>query len=169
MANTSVAITPGAGIDVDAFTESTNGNYRQAICIADPAANAGVAAVDATYGLAVDVKRRPPMSTSHRIAAGSGDAVSIKAGAGFLRSVHIFNRADVPIYVKFHNTVGAPTPGTGVLMTFGVQAGTARDIELPDGGRSFSTGIGMSIVTGQADANASGVTADDCSVEVCYE
>lgn len=56
MADTSIAITAGTGTNVDTRTEGTNGNHRQVIVIGDPATNAGVAPVDATNGLSVDVK-----------------------------------------------------------------------------------------------------------------
>lgn len=55
MADTSIAITAGSGTAVDTRTESTNGNHRQVIVIGDPATNAGVAPVDATAGLKVDL------------------------------------------------------------------------------------------------------------------
>jgi len=118
------------------------------------------------YGLTL---REPVVSTGHLIAAGSGDATSIKAAAGTLKSVHVFSKASAPIYVKFHNTVGAPTPGAAVALTVGVQAGTQRDFVIPGGGRAFATGIGMSVVTGIADSDSTGVTAGDASIEVCYE
>lgn len=56
MADTAVAITAGSGTNIDTRTEATNGNHRQVIVIGDPDTNAGVAPVDATNGLAVDVK-----------------------------------------------------------------------------------------------------------------
>jgi hypothetical protein len=118
------------------------------------------------YGQTV---REPVISTLHRVAAGSGDAVSVKASAGTLKSVHAFSKASAPIYIKFHNTAGTPTAGSGVVFSFGVQAGTQRDLVLPGGGRAFTTGIGMTFVTGIADANATSVTSEDCVVEVCYE
>lgn len=126
----------------------------------------GAPAVDA-YGLTV---RRPVVTTHHRIAAGtSGDVVSVKASAGTLKSVHIFNADSVPCYVKFHNTAGTPTAGASVVLTVGCQAGLARDFVLPSGGRAFTTGIGMSIVTGITDASSTSVTASTVSVEVSYE
>ena len=57
MADSAVDITAGTGTSIDTRTEGTNGNHRQVVVLGDPAANAGVAGVDATYGLAVDVKR----------------------------------------------------------------------------------------------------------------
>lgn len=56
MADTAVSITAGSGVNIDTRTESTNNNHRQVIVIGDPSTNAGVAPVDATNGLSVDVK-----------------------------------------------------------------------------------------------------------------
>lgn len=56
MSDSAVAITAGSGTNIDTRTEATNGNHRQVIVIGDPSTNAGVAPVDATNGLAVDVK-----------------------------------------------------------------------------------------------------------------
>lgn len=55
MADSAVAITAGSGTSIDTRTEGTNGNHRQVIVIGDPATNAGVAPVDVTNGLAVQV------------------------------------------------------------------------------------------------------------------
>src|SRR5262245_25352221 len=57
MADTAVAITAGSGTNIDTRTEATNGNHRQVMVLGDPSTNAGVAPVDATNGLAVDVKQ----------------------------------------------------------------------------------------------------------------
>lgn len=55
MADTAVAITAGSGTNIDTRTEGTNGNHRQVVVLGDPATNAGVAPVDATAGLKVDL------------------------------------------------------------------------------------------------------------------
>lgn len=47
--------TDGTGKKLDTRTEATNGEHRQVFVIGDPATNAGVAPVDATKGLAVDL------------------------------------------------------------------------------------------------------------------
>lgn len=60
MADTFVAITAGSGTNIDTFTEATNGNHRQCVVIGDPSITAGVASVDATFGLEVDVSRIVP-------------------------------------------------------------------------------------------------------------
>lgn len=55
MADSTVAVTEGAGVNIDTRTESTNGNHRQVVVLGDPSTNAGVAPVDAAAGLKVDL------------------------------------------------------------------------------------------------------------------
>jgi hypothetical protein len=57
LADSAVQVTQGTGTNIDTRTEGTNGNHRQVVVLGDPATNAGVAPVDATNGLAVDVKQ----------------------------------------------------------------------------------------------------------------
>lgn len=55
MADSNVDITAGSGTSIDTRTEATNGHHRQVVVLGDPATNAGVAPVDATAGLKVDL------------------------------------------------------------------------------------------------------------------
>ena len=55
MADTAIAVTAGSGTNIDARSESTNGDLRQVIVIGDPSTNAGVAPVDGTAGLKVNL------------------------------------------------------------------------------------------------------------------
>jgi hypothetical protein len=90
MADTAIAITAGAGTNVDTRTEATNGNHRQVIVIGDPSTNAGVAPVDSTNGLAVYVSDSLPAGTAAigKLAANSGvdigdvDVTSVIPGTG---------------------------------------------------------------------------------------
>lgn len=67
MADTAVAITAGAGTNIDTRTEATNGNHRQVVVIGDPNTNAGVAPVDGTTGLAVNVTNASLTVGSHAV------------------------------------------------------------------------------------------------------
>lgn len=55
MADTAVAVTAGSGTNIDTRTEATNGNHRQVVVLGDPSDNSGVAPVDATAGLKVNL------------------------------------------------------------------------------------------------------------------
>ena len=111
----------------------------------------------------------PPVSTSHLVTAGSTNATVVKASAGILRSVYIFNNAGYPVYAKFHNSASAPTAGTGVVFAVPSQAGLPTAFVLPGGGRSFSSGIAMTVVKDIADAGATAVLASDALIEVAYD
>jgi hypothetical protein len=106
-------------------------------------------------------------TNDHTVAAASTNAKNLKASAGLLSGVRIFNNAAYPIYVKFHNAAGAPVAGAGVVKTIGVQAGQSRDVEI-EGGHYFSLGIAMTIVKGITDADATPVALNDCTVDVEY-
>lgn len=84
MADTAIAITAGSGTNVDTRTEATNGNHRQVVVLGDPATNTGVAPVDATAGLKVDLGADNDVTVSS-IAAGDNnignvDVLSIVPG-----------------------------------------------------------------------------------------
>lgn len=103
----------------------------------------------------------------HLVSAGGGDANNVKAGPGQVYGWRIFNiAADFkPLYVKLHNTAGVPTPGAGVVQTIAVQAGSPeKDFIIV--GSAFSVGIGISIVKGIADSDATPVLANECVVDL---
>jgi hypothetical protein len=107
-------------------------------------------------------------SVYHKVSAGSDNAANVKASAGQVYGVHVYNNAAYPVYVKLHNTAGVPTAGAGVIAAFGVQAGTQRDASFPFG-IAFGTGIGITIVKDIADAGATAVVASDCVVAIDYK
>jgi hypothetical protein len=124
--------------------------------------------VDASVGKALPVI--PGLATyTHLVAAATTNLTSIKGSPGYLRGAVIFNMDDVPIFVKFHNTAGAPTAGSGVVFALGVQAGTCLTFD-PPGARSFSAGIAISTVTDLDDAGTTALpNANKVLIEVITE
>lgn len=86
MADTAIAITAGSGTNVDTRTEGTNGNHRQVIVLGDPATNAGVAPVDATKGLAVDLTATGANTTAIKVNVASGGIASGGIASGAVAS-----------------------------------------------------------------------------------
>lgn len=76
MADSAVAITAGSGTNVDTRTEATNGDHRQVIVIGDPSTTAGVAPVDATNGLSVNVSAASGVGSLTEAAPASDTASS---------------------------------------------------------------------------------------------
>lgn len=104
----------------------------------------------------------------HVVTAASVNAANVKASPGQVYKVRVYNNADYPIYVKLHNTAGTPSAGVGVVETIGVQAGTRVFDELVPGDE-FTTGIGITIVKGIADNDATAVALNDGVVDVFYK
>lgn len=80
MADTAIAITAGTGTNVDTRTEATNGNHRQVVVIGDPSTNAGVAPVDVTNGLSVNVTNASLTVASHAVTNAGTFATQIVQG-----------------------------------------------------------------------------------------
>lgn len=74
MADTAIEITQGSGTSIDTRTEATNGNHRQVIVIGDPSTNAGVAPVDATAGVKVNLGADNDVLASGDVAHDAADA-----------------------------------------------------------------------------------------------
>ena len=112
----------------------------------------------------------PDAATSdyHAVSGGSTNTANIKASTGKVFGVHVFNNAAYPVYVKLHNSATTPTAGAGVVNTTGVQAGTQRDVIFPKG-FNFAAGIGISIVKGIADSDATAILINDCVVDVDFK
>lgn len=265
MADTAVAITAGTGTNIDTRTESTNSNHRQVVVLGDPSVNAGVAAVDATNGLSVNVTNasltvgshavtnagtfatqatlaaettknigtvrvgdgtntstvkavstapvtatdqalvtvlRPdspgiiatgsagsasatvltvqgitsmtplianPLAsatasgfTSSRVnAAASTNATSLKASAGNVGEIDVYNAAAYTVFLKLYNKASAPTVGTDTpVWTIPVAAGGGFSKSFAKG-KSFATGIAYAITRLQADSDTTVVVAGD--------
>lgn len=79
MADTAIPITAGSGTNVDTRTEATNGNHRQVVVVGDPSTNAGVAPVDATSGLKVDLGTDNDVTVTGSVTANAGTNLNTSA------------------------------------------------------------------------------------------
>jgi len=80
---------------------------------------------------------------------------------------HFANTTAAWRYVKLHNSTTAPTAGAGVVRTIGIPPNDTASF-FSEGGITFATGIGLTMVTGAADADATAVTANDIVGELFY-
>lgn len=106
-------------------------------------------------------------ATTHFVAAGSTNATLVKNAAGKVYGWYFANTTATWRYVKLHNQATAPTAGTGVVRTIGVPPNGVASF-FSEGGITFATGIGLTMVTGAADADATAVTANDLVGELFY-
>jgi hypothetical protein len=108
MADTAIAITAGAGTNVDTRTEGTNGNHRQVIVLGDPATNAGVAPVDATAGLKVNLGADNDVTVSGTVDLGATDNAVLDAiAASVAGTVAVGNATLTNVGAGEYETVAA--------------------------------------------------------------
>jgi len=108
------------------------------------------------------------LSVFHLAAAATTNATNIKASAGQLYGYMISNTSAAYSYVAFHNSATAPTAGASIFFKIGIPAGGAANVEFSNG-VAFSSGIGITTVTGAADSNATAVALSDLVINVFYK
>ena len=107
-------------------------------------------------------------STYHKVAAASTNADSVKGSPGILTGYYLVNIAGTFRYVKLYNTAGTPTVGTDVpRCVYGIPPLSAANMVLAFPA-AFETGIGIAIVTGIQDSDATAVAANDVAVTLHY-
>jgi hypothetical protein len=106
-------------------------------------------------------------SRSQIISTASTNATVIKGSAGKLVGWSISNTNAVWRYVKFHNQVTSPTAGSGVVVTIGVPPNSTVSYNL-EGGIGFSTGIGLTTVTGAALSDTTAVGLNDLIINIFF-
>jgi hypothetical protein len=109
-------------------------------------------------------------TTFHFVAAASTNATSLKASAGQLYSVDVFNNAAYPVYVKFYNTASSPSScgATNLTKVVGTQSGTQHTIKTEEGW-AFATGIGYCLVKNIVDSDNTAVLLSDAVVDGSYK
>jgi hypothetical protein len=101
-------------------------------------------------------------ATASRInAAATTNATNLKASAGQLYTIDVFNAAAYNVFLKLYNKASAPTVGTDTpIATYPIQAGGGFSKTWPMG-LSFATGISYAITKLQADSDTTVVVAGD--------
>lgn len=107
-------------------------------------------------------------SIHHIVSAATTNALNIKASAGRVVGWHLTNTTASVQYVKLHNTAGAPTAGSGVVLTIGIPANGVAFMPVGGGGIGFATGIARTIVTGAADSDATATTANSVVGDIFF-
>lgn len=93
--------------------------------------------------------------------AASNNLTSVKASAGQLYDIDVFNTAAYDVFLKFYNKASAPVVASDTpVWTVPVKAGMGYARTFPQG-RAFSTGIAYAITKLQADTDATNVAAGD--------
>lgn len=129
MAQSNVPVTSGSGNNIDTWTTATNSQKRQAVVIGDPSVDAGVASVDATKGLKVDITPTNVSPATQNITVqdtGSttttlANSQSVRTGSPTAGSVATFNLSGVETVI-----IQATGTWTGTLLIEGAFDGGTR-------------------------------------------
>jgi hypothetical protein len=95
---------------------------------------------------------------NHLVSAANTNPTVVKFGGGKVLGWYFANTTAAWVYIKLHNQATAPTAGTGVIRTIAVPPNGVSQF-FSEGGATFNTGIGMTVVGGAADADNTPVTA----------
>jgi hypothetical protein len=101
------------------------------------------------------------LTASRVVAAASTNGTSVKASAGEIASIDLFNVAAYAVYFKLYNKVSTPTVGSDTpVWTIPIPAGGgfSRDFIR---GEYFSIGIAYAITKLQADSDTTALAAGD--------
>lgn len=124
-----------------------------------PALVAGTAAIG-DVGIQYRANATGAASGAHIVSAASTNATIVKASAGRVLGWSLANTNAAWRYVKLHNQTTTPTAGTGVVRTIGIAPNSISNLTIA-GGIAFTTGIGLTAVTGSADADNTAVGVGD--------
>lgn len=109
------------------------------------------------------------LSTTYLSCANSNNATSVKASAGQLYKVVVFNNSSTVAYLKFYNKASAPAPASDTVVHKIMIPATSGVEEFWPMGFPFSTGIAFATVTGFSDTDNTSVAASAYSVTLGYK
>lgn len=124
-----------------------------------PALVAGTAAIG-DVGRQYRANATGAASGAHIVSAATTNATIVKSSAGRVLGWSLANTNAAWRYVKLHNQTTTPTAGSGVVRTIGIPPNGVSNLTL-EGGIAFTTGIGLTTVTGSADADTAAVGVGD--------
>lgn len=118
-------------------------------------------------GIQVRANATGAASKFHLVSAATTNATNVKNAAGRLLGWRITNTNAAFRYVKLHNSTTAPTAGAGVVETIAVPPNQTITAYIAQGS-AFTTGIGITTVTGAADADNTAVGLNDLIIDLYF-
>lgn len=103
----------------------------------------------------------------HIVSLATTNPAVIKASAGRVVGWTLANTSMLWKFVKLHNQTTSPTAGVSVFRTIPIAPGAVLTQSLP-GGIAFTTGIGITIVNGASDADATAVGAAEVVGDIYF-
>lgn len=108
------------------------------------------------------------MSVYSTIAVNTDNAALIRAGSGWVDSIDFYNPSAAIRYVKLYDKAAAPTASDTPFLRIGIPAGGRDQLSYPSRELNYGAGLGVRIVTGQADNDNTAPTAGDVVINIVY-
>jgi hypothetical protein len=102
------------------------------------------------------------------VSASGSNATVIKNSPGKVTGWYIYNSNVNARKVAFHNTAGTPTAGSGVYLSIVIPGLAATNVSFPSG-INFSSGIGITTVTGLPNTDSNGVGLNDLVINIFWK
>jgi hypothetical protein len=118
----------------------------------------GTALPASTFGVVAAPNTQPGVAMAASIAGAALTVANVKASAGNVYGVSVYNPNATVTFLQFYNTAGVPTLGTGVVWFIAVPPTGA--VNIPPGTfalGSFATGIGIGASTTATGVGTPGV------------
>lgn len=123
----------------------------------------------ATFAYAQPIPNSSPyLDVYHLVSAGSTNATVVKASAGTISGWYIYNNTSSLRKLVFHNTASTPTAGASVYFSLPLPPGPTAANVLGASSIKFTSGIGITTVTGITDADNTAVSASDLTINLFY-
>jgi len=106
-------------------------------------------------------------SGTHLVSAATTNATIVKGSPGRVIGWSLANTNAAWRYVKLHNQTTTPTAGSGVVRTIAIPPNNVNTFSI-EGGIAFATGIGLTTVTGAADADNTAVGLNDIVGDIFF-
>jgi hypothetical protein len=101
------------------------------------------------------------------VSASGSNATTIKNGPGKVTGWYIYNSNANARKVAFHDTL-SPSAGTNVYLSIVIPGLAASNVSFPNG-INFSTGIGITTVTGLPNSDPNGVGLNDLVINIFWK
>lgn len=161
MADSSVAITAGSGTTVDTRTEATNGNHRQVVILGDPSTNAGVAPVDETAGLKVNLGSDNDVTVTGTVDLGATDNAVLDTIDAVLDTIKV----DTEAIETAVEAIQAAQLTDGHNVTVDNSTGVAA-VNIQDGGNTITVDGTVAVTNAGITTIAGAVTGTEMQVDV---
>ena len=103
------------------------------------------------------------------VSASNTNGTNVKASAGQIYGIQVFNTNAAARYLKIYNKASAPTVGSNTpVKTIFIPAGGGVILNQPLG-IAFATGISIALTTGLADSDTGAVASGEIVVNIDYK